>query len=196
VNSRTATLALCGWLAAFAPGCPGESAAKRNHRTDSIAPADATVQAPSLHSRAGLEGLAAALRRTGGDKPLLLMLDIASERAVAQLEAKGRPGQIVQVEWLRGSLGEEVPVELDGKGSLTQNVFPLAALDLAAIPALLTAAVARVDADHGKVSHVLIRKNLPHDENIGLRVYVESPVRSSHVDADARGKLVEAGKYP
>ena len=32
--------------------------------------------------------------------------------------------------------------------------------------------------------------------SFGMRVYVESPLRSSHVDADAKGKLVEAGKYP
>jgi hypothetical protein len=40
---------------------------------------------------------------------------------------------------------------------------------------------------------VLIRRNLPHDDSIGIRVYVDSPLRSSHVDADARGKPFEPG---
>ena len=196
MKRRFATLALGAMLAALAAGCRGERAREQERRTDSVAPTEAAAKADSLFSRQGLEGLAALVRQKAGPKPALLMLDIAANRAVAQVEASGRPGLVVQIEWRGGAARDEVPVELGGKGTLAQNLFPLSAVDLMAIPALLTAAVARVDADNGKVSHVLIRKNLPHDDSIGIRVYVESPLRSSHVDADARGKLLEAGKYP
>jgi hypothetical protein len=196
VKRRLATLALGAWLSALSAGCPDERAREHGRRADSVAPAEASAKGINLYSRAGLDGLAALLRQKGGGKPSLLMLDIAADRAIAQLEASARPGLIVQVVWRDGALGDEVPVELGGKGTLAQNLFPLSAVDLSVIPALLTAALARVDADNGKVSHVLIRRNLPHDESIGIRVYVESPLRSSHVDADVRGKLLEAGKYP
>lgn len=196
MKRRLATFALGVWLSALGAGCPDERARENGRRADSIAPAEAPAKAVNLYSRDGLEGLAALLRQKGGAKPLLLMLDIAADRAVAQLEASGRPNQVVQLEWRGGAPGDEVPVELGGKGSLVQNLFPLSAVDLTVIPPLLTAAVARVDADNGKVSHVLIRRNLPHDDSIGIRVYVASPLRSSHVDADTRGKLLEPGKYP
>lgn len=165
-------------------------------RTDSVAPADSAAPAPNFFTRDGLEQLGAALRQRSDSKPSLLMLEIGIDHARAQLEASGRPGQIVQLEWRGERLSEATPVELDGKGTIAQNVFPLTSVELSTIPALVSAAVARIDPENGKVSHVLIRRNLPHDESIGMRVFVKSPLRDSHVDADARGKLVDPSKYP
>jgi hypothetical protein len=87
-------------------------------------------------------------------------------------------------------------VELRGSGALGENLFPLSSLKVEQIPELARAAVARVDREHGRVERIVIRRNLPADEAVGIRVYVDSPIRSSHVDADARGKISESARVP
>lgn len=180
-------------LGALALGCR-ERGSKPNQRSEAVS-ASASA-GPSLYGRDGLAPLLAALRDKAGSDPALLRLELMGDQALVQVEAPGRFGQLVQYQWRAGALSNPVPVEISGKGNLAQNLFPLSALDLPGLPALIDAAVARIDAEHGRASRVLIRRNLPQDESVGIRVYVESPLRSSHVDADARGKLLEAGKYP
>jgi hypothetical protein len=143
-----------------------------------------------------LAPLLSALRDKVAPDPSLLRLEVASDQALVQVEAPGKLGQLVQYQWRAGTLSAPVPIELRGKGNLSQNLFPLSALDLSSLPALIDAAVARIDPEEGKASRVLIRRNLPQDDSVGIRVYVDSPRRSSHADADARGKLLEPGKYP
>ena len=43
------------------------------------------------------------------------------------------------------------------------------------------------------MSHVVLRRNLPLDENVQFRVYVQSPAKDGYVDADASGKLLGGG---
>lgn len=187
-----AAVALC-LLAALLVGCR-ERNPRPTQRSEAVSATAPT--GPGLLGRGGLAPLLAALREKAGPDPSLLRLELGTDQALVQLESKARLGQLVQYQWRASALSEPVPLEIRGKGSVSQNLFPLSTLDPAALPALLDAAVARIDAEHGQVSRVLIRRNLPQDDSVGIRVYVESPLRSSHVDADTRGKLQEAGKYP
>jgi hypothetical protein len=183
----------CLLASTLALGCR-ERGERLGQRSDAVS-ASASA-GPSVYGREGLTPLVSALREKAGADPSLLRLELMGEQALVQVEAAGRLGQLVQYQWRGGALSNPVPVELSGKGNLSQNLFPLSSLDLSGLPALIDAAVARIDAEHGKASRVLIRRNLPQDDSVGIRIYVESPLRSSHVDADARGKLLEAGKYP
>ena len=183
----------CLLLGLLAVGCR-ERGSKSNQRSEAVA-ASASA-GPSLFGRDALLPLLSALRDKAGADPSLLRLEVAGDQALVQVEAPGRLGQLVQYQWRAGTLSAPVPIELRGKGNLSQNLFPLSALDLSNLPALVDAAVARIDGEQGKASRVLVRRNLPQDDSVGIRVYVESPLRSSHVDADARGKLLEPGKYP
>ena len=118
------------------------------------------------------------------------MLELSPERAVVQLEARERLGQLVQYEWRNGSLKGPIPIELRGKGTLAQNLFPFAAVELEAIPSLVELARARIDRDNGTLRSVLIRRNLPNDDSVGIRVYIDSPLRSGQLDAYARGRVL------
>lgn len=192
--SRTRLVLVGGLVAATFVSACRERGAKPNQRSEAV-PATA-ASGPSLFGRGGLSPLLAALREKAGADPSLLRLELAQDQATVQVESAGGLGQLVEYQWRAGALSTGTPIELRGKGNLSQNLFPLSALDLSALPTIVDAAVAKIDPENGKVSRVLIRRNLPQDESVGVRVYVESPLRSSHVDADARGKLLEPGKYP
>lgn len=182
---------LIGALSCACQKAEGEKPDRRSDTVAAVAPAG-----HGLFERGGLSPLLSALREKVGQEPSLLMLDLRPDQATVQAEAPTRLGQLVQYQWRASAFSEPVPIEIRGKGALSQNLFPLSGVDLSDLPGLLEAAVARIDAEHGQPSRVLVRRNLPQDDSIGIRVYVESPRRSSHLDADARGKPLEAGKYP
>jgi hypothetical protein len=192
--SRMRLALMSGLLVVTCASACRERSAKTNQRSEAVTAT--TPSGPSLFGRGGLSPLLAALREKTGADPSLLRIELTQDQATVQVEASSGLGQLVQYRWQSGALSAPTAIELRGKGNVSQNLFPLSALELSGLPALLDAAVAKIDAENGKVSRVLIRRNLPQDDSVGMRVYVESPLRSSHVDADARGKLLEPGKYP
>ncbi len=171
------------------------AAACHSPRSDGPAAASSVSEKPGPseplpYSREGVAALRRAIRERCGDSCSLLMLELSPERAVVQLEARERLGQLVQYEWRNGSLKGPIPIELRGKGTLAQNLFPFAAVELEAIPSLVELARARIDRDNGTLRSVLIRRNLPNDDSVGIRVYIDSPLRSGQLDADARGRVL------
>lgn len=126
----------------------------------------------------------------------VLMLELTQARAIIQVEAAEARGTVVQYEWVDGTLVGPIPVELRGSGALDSNVFPLSAVELQELPNLTRAAVERIDREHGQVERIVVRRNLPTDEAVGIRVYVKSPIRSSHIDADARGRINGLSRVP
>lgn len=162
-------------------------------------PSTSSAQLPSsvsLYSEDALERVSSEIRQRIGEAVSVLELELTQNRARLQVEAPTRPGNVVQYEWDGRELHGPIPVELRGSGALETNLFPLSAVDLEQIPDLVKTAVERVDKDHGTVARVVVRRNLPVDEAVGIRVYVESPIRSSHVDADARGRIGESPRLP
>jgi hypothetical protein len=181
-------------FSALACACQKTQSDQPDRRTDTVAAV--APSGPNLYEKGGLSPLLSALREKVSQDPALLMLELRPDQATIQVEAPARLGQLVQYQWRGNALSDPVPLEIRGKGGLAQNLFALSAVDLSNLPTLIETAVTRVDAEHGKPSRVLVRRNLPQDDSVGIRVYVDSPRRSSHVDADARGKPLEAGKYP
>jgi len=161
-------------------------------RSDAVA-SSAAPEGPSLYTHAALSDAMSAIRSRVGDAEVL-SLEVCPAHATIQVQLSSDRHRVVQYEWKGGRLFGPEPVQLRGKGSLEANVFPLSTIDLAGVPELVTAAIERIDPANGKVERILVRRNLPADQAVGMRVYVASPIRDGHVDADARGRLVEAGK--
>jgi hypothetical protein len=184
---------LCGAL-----GCR-ERRGPPLQRSDAVASASAPPRsAPvlNLFTSEALNRLMSAIRERVGDATSVLMLELTAERATIQVEAPAHPGTVVQFEWGDGTLRGPIPVELRGAGALENNLFPLSSIDVGPIPELAKAAVERIDREHGQVERIVVRRNLPVEEAVGIRVYVKSPIRSSHVDADARGRIAENPRLP
>jgi hypothetical protein len=145
----------------------------------------------SLLTHAGLEDALGRLRGRLGRDVQALELRVRADRLVLQARDQTRHQQVLEHVVENGNLLPPVEVELRGPGQLEDNLFPLADARLEQIPEMCARAVERVDPRAGRVSLVLLRRNLPLSSEIQFRVYVSSPVRDGYLDADLGGRPLD-----
>ncbi len=167
--------------------CEGKNAKKNRLRAEAVAGSAASSEA-NLLERARLSAALQQLSKRFSGEAKVLAIELEPQRLLLQVEDSRSPGRVLQYEYRRGSFSEPRVVELRGSGALADNLFALAGLKLSALPDLLGAAVEKVDAKDGRVSRVVIRRNLPDSEDVRIRVFVKSPRRDGQFDADAEGR--------
>lgn len=156
---------------------------KSSHtRTDAVASASQEMSGPSLFSQERLAPALALLREKAGGK--VLRLEISPREVLMQAEDPRQAGSVVELHYRDGKVSEPEHATLKGKGELADNLFTLEDVKLGSLAELTRIAVERVDAEHGAVELVLVRRNLPESDDVRLRVYVKSPRQSGYVDAD------------
>jgi hypothetical protein len=168
-------------------GC-AEGSAPSQSRSDVVT--GAADSGPPLFEREPLERFLGALGQRVGSGVRILSLDLREHRAIAQVEEASRSGRIVEHELVGGALREPRVAEIRGSGDLSANLFPLNEVALKRVPELVTRATTEIDAEHGKVTRVLVRRHLPKTDAVRFRVYVESPRLSGSVDFDHSGNPV------
>lgn len=178
-------LALC-WLGILASCNQSSGGAANRARSEAVASASQEMSGPSLFSGDVLAPALQTLRSKADGK--WLRLEVKPRELVLQAEDPSNPGAVLEYHYRDGKLGEPEHAVLRGKGELTDNLFELSEVRLDAIPTLTREAVRRVDAEHGSAERVLVRRNLPESSDVRLRVYVQSPRWSGHVDADSSGQ--------
>jgi hypothetical protein len=137
------------------------------------------------------ERLGPALAALGAQRTgKLLRLEIRPRELLLQAEDASAPGSVVELHYRDGKVGEPEHATLRGKGQLADNLFDLSEVKLEALPELTRAAVQRIDPENGAVELVLVRRNLPDSDDVRLRVYVQSPLRSGYIDADRFGQVL------
>jgi hypothetical protein len=157
-------------------------------RSEAVASASQEMSGPSLISAGVLMPAFQALRAKADGK--WLRVEIKPREIVLQAEDTRSPGAVLEYHYRDGKVGEGEPAAQRGKGQLADNLFDASEVKLEAIPALAREAVRRVDAEHGTVERVLVRRNLPESSEVRLRVYVSSPRFSGHVEATHDGQLL------
>jgi hypothetical protein len=182
MKRRAVFVALIGLAACAQPrgGSGGRT------RSEAVASASQEMSGPSMFSSDVLEPALQALQARVGSK--WLRLEVKAHEIVLQAEDGSNPGAVLEYHYRDGQLGEPEHAVLRGKGQLSDNLFELTDVKLAAIPTLAREAVRRVDPDSGSVERVLVRRNLPESSEVRLRVYVASPRWSGHLDADHNGQ--------
>jgi hypothetical protein len=121
------------------------------------------------------------------------VLDVEDHRIVVQTEDSTHPGQVLEYTIEDGALSEPERAELRGTGDLATNLFNLRDVALDKLPDLLMQAAVQVDAQDGKVTRLVVRRQLPQTDAVRLRVYVESPRLSGYADFDASGTPLPDG---
>jgi hypothetical protein len=169
-------------------GCAERPDKPGHGRTDAVAHASQEMSGPSLFSRERLAPALALLRAKQPGK--LLRLEIRPRELVMQAEDASSPGSVVELHYRDGKVGAPEQATLRGKGVLAENLFELEGVKLDAIPELTRKAVQRVDSESGHADLVLVRRALPDNDEVRLRVYVTSPRQSGYVDADRAGQLL------
>jgi hypothetical protein len=160
------------------------------------APAEPLQQArlpsPSLLEAGPFEQAVQQLKRavTGGKKELAieaLELRALPNELVLQAEDPKTPGRVLMWKYSNGKVQDPVVVELKGTGNLKENLFTLDGVYLQAVPRLSSLAVDHVDPQDGRVTHIVVRRNLPFSSDVRFRVFVQSPRRNGQLDANRFG---------
>jgi succinyl-diaminopimelate desuccinylase len=164
-------------------GCENTTGATER-RTDAVSKSAPNV--PSNFERAQVKRWLAVLRDRLGTARVL-SLDVQEHTLVAQAEDTSHAGQVVEYTLENGHISEPVRAELRGKGELATNLFALKDAALDKVPDLVTLAVNQVDPESGRVSRIVVRRQLPQTDAVRFRVYVASPRLSGQADFDANG---------
>ena len=190
---RLATLTLVLVLLA---GCRTERPSSRVSRAEApTKPAPGTAPARPLFTASGMAQALSAIRERVSESSSVLAVEISPDRLLLQVATPARDA-VLAYEWTPDQMRGPLPVELRGRGTLSSNLFPLSLVDLSSVPELAKSARARVDPDNGEVTRILVRRNLPADDSVSMRAYVESPLKSGHLDADSNGRPLDAGRVP
>lgn len=167
--------------------------------TDKLSPHPSTL-GPGTPARSGETSLLSpeAVRAAKGaidDKlgPATKALELRAypDRWVLQAEDPDRPGRLFQLKYEHDRLGAPLEMTLRGSGDLEQNLFSLQNVAFDAIPKLVHEAELAVDPEDGVVEYVLLRRALPFKREVEFRVFVKSPRRDGHLDADHLGRPIE-----
>ncbi|HTQ07961.1 MAG TPA: succinyl-diaminopimelate desuccinylase [Polyangiaceae bacterium] len=185
--AKAATLgALVVALAALTTTACENTTSATERRSDAVTDA---APSPSYFERGEVERWLGTLRaRTGAAR--VLVLDVREHELVAQVEDLARTGQVLEYTFGNGASPEPERALLRGSGDLATNLFSLRDVAFAKIPDLVPLAVSQVDAQDGKATRVVVRRQLPQTEAVRFRVYVESPRLSGQADFDANGSPV------
>lgn len=180
-------LALCLLSACCALGCNDRS------HTEAVDVARPESRGPSLLEEGAYQHAFRQLSVRAGPDAEVLELDLQPHRIVLWARDPQMRERVLQHVFEGGKVQPPVPVRLLGTGTLEDNLFPMSEVTWAKVPGVAQAAVKDVDPASGRVSHVLVRRNLPHDSAVRIRAYVSSPIRDGYLDADARGNVLPGG---
>jgi hypothetical protein len=187
-NARARLASLGALVALLALGCDERSGRSSRGRSEAVSSASREMSGPALFSNDTLAPALQALRARADGKAL--RVEIRAHDLVLQAEDTSAPGAVLELHYRDGKVGDAEHATLRGKGQLADNLFELDDVRLDAIPQLTREAIKRVDSENGTVSLVLVRRNLPDTDDVRIRVYVSSPRKSGHVDADVQGNLL------
>lgn len=155
------------------------------------APALVAAYRGSLFTHEPLDESLSKLRAAVAPDIEALDFRIFADRLVLQARDPLRRERVVEYRVRDGRVERPVEVLLKGPGDLEDNLFRLADVKLQAIPESCFRALERVDAAAGRISYVLVRRNLPVSTDVQVRVYVASPSRDGYLDTDAQGHPLE-----
>jgi hypothetical protein len=147
-----------------------------------------------LFAGAALVDAAAKFKeKVGGPLKLLEML-VYPTYAKIQAQDPKKAENVDEYEFRNGKVSDPVPVKIQKMGSgasLEPNLFPLDEVNLAGFAELITKAVAAAKIDDGKATHVMIKRGLPFNKDITLRVFIKGTRKDGWVEADAKGNIVK-----
>ena len=101
-------------------------------------------------------------------------------RAEADVQDPAKPANVDTYEFAGTKVGSPQPVTLTGDGELEPNLFLASTVAWDKIPAMMEQAVVEIGELEGStgVTHLIVKKNLPFDEDTVINIYVDGGTRS------------------
>ncbi|HEY0050745.1 MAG TPA: hypothetical protein VGB68_15735 [Pyrinomonadaceae bacterium] len=127
-----------------------------------------------------------------GGEVKVLDLNVYENYLKIQVQDPKKPENVDGYDYKDGVIAAPVPVRLYGGGNLEQNLFKLKEVNLARIPELIDEAREKSqDLEGAKVSHVIVKKDLPFSNKVKIRIYLSGTRKSAWLVADSSGKVIE-----
>jgi len=156
-----------------------------------LTPGEGQGAGPPLYSEEPFAAALAEIKKQVPGPIHALSLLVYPDHLVLQAQDPTSPETALQYVFRDGAVSNPVPVKLLGTGKLSDNVFPLDAAKVDAIPRLAREAKTRANIPEGTVARILLRRNLPESMDIQFRVFVSSQRRDATFEADQTGRLLE-----
>ncbi len=147
-----------------------------------------SVSADLLNGAEAVDAAKAVQQKVGQEVKALEVV-VYPERALFQLQDPTKPENVDQYTYSSGGLGAPAPVKLFGGGKIDDNVFAIKDINFSAIAALVEEAKGKIQIEGAKVTHAIIKRNLPFSRDIQIRVFVNGTRKNGYLDADASGKV-------
>lgn len=195
-------LRLLGWTLALASSVAGASCQRLAGR-----PARGSL----FEGQAAVGALAQLRQAAGGPRLRCLEVTVYADRAELQFQKPGDAANADAYRYESGLVSGPLPVKLVGGGRLEDSVFPLAEVDLEALPGLFAEALRQAGLEGGHVEQLRIRRELSPlspatrrvlretghgpaedfpDGAVVLQLSISGTRRNATVRADARGRVV------
>lgn len=146
-----------------------------------------------LFSVEGIDAAYAAIAEKAGGNPMQVVeVTVVPGTLTLQAIDPSAPTELNQWSYTAGAVGPSRPVDYDDDTeALRQNLFALNEIPTTAIVSAIDQAVAESGIEGGEVSSLIVKRNLPFDENIRMFLNVEGERSSKQVRADVTGQVIE-----
>jgi hypothetical protein len=136
-----------------------------------------------------------AYRQALPGKLRVLNFEISYDRAELQVQDPAKPKHVDEYDYLHEQVSRPAPVKLYGSGSLEDSLYDWDEVAWDRIPAVVSKAVKMVKLEHGKVSGVTVKRDLPSTKDVRIFVHLYGPRQTGGLTADAQGNVLEAKVY-
>ncbi len=120
----------------------------------------------------------------------VLEVNVQKTYVLSQVQDPNKKINVDKFTLREGLWREPEPVKLIGKAteeSISAEVFDVNEVAFAELPRIASDVLARANVEQGEVSHFMIKRPLPFDKEVRIRVFVRGPRKNAWADYDKKG---------
>jgi len=192
VGATAAIVAMKGATAQIAAAtAPVRAESRPGAGTPGLAPKLTQPAQPAVTPFTNPEGVRKIITNGLGEGVELVELILYDAYAIIEARDPKKPENVDRYVIRNGELGAPSPVRLSSrdKDELKARAFKLKDVNVGLATKLVQDAQARLSLEGAKVSHVILKSNLPFGKDVVWRVYVSSPRDSGSVEYKLDGTM-------
>ena len=146
-----------------------------------------------LFTAEGIDSAYAAIaERVGTDAMQVVEVSIVPGVLTVEAIDPNAPMELNQWSYTAGVVGASRPIDYDDDTeALQQNLFAIGDVPAATIVTAIDSSVQASEIEGGEVQSLIIKRNLPFDENVTMFVNVEGERSSKQVRVDVGGQIID-----
>ncbi len=165
-------------------------------KSTTVAPPAAAARTPTIDYFQDAAALASLIKAKYGDDVPLREIVLHQTTASAEVRSPDDPHGLDSILITRGAIGEPRPLDLTGSPRSADGpdaaLFKLSEVDFAQVARMIADAPAQAQIEGGKVTHLIVHRQLPFHTDVRWRLFVKGPRGSESVDYTLAGAKVES----